>query len=395
MPKSWDTPVGPICCRRASLPATRVRTLLRRPTGRLSQGFTGNSPRSRRRRSWSSIVRSRSRCCLGLRLVLKSSMRLRRSRRSRAITSCQAFAGSCSRSSAGSMRRAPSSNARQRSPKTNANANYCSIAPQRARADRSAAHPRVAWRLTEGAFVGAGELARRGEAGGDCHVEHRQSRLPQKLPRAFKPHRRILPVNAVAEVAAEQALELPHRHTGDTRKLGTWLRRLDVALHAPEHAQQFLVGNAESQPEIHALRAHALADVRVQEPVADRGGKLAAMIALDQSHHHVEGRDAARAGDAVAVDFEQRWRDGDIREIFAECRLMLPMKRHAAAVEKAGAGEDIRSAGDAADGHAAAGELAEPGKDVPVVEGGRIASGADEKHVDVAVGADPDIGNDG
>jgi hypothetical protein len=36
---------------------------------------TGNLPRSRRRRSSSSIVRWLWRCCLGLRLVLKSSMR--------------------------------------------------------------------------------------------------------------------------------------------------------------------------------------------------------------------------------------------------------------------------------------------------------------------------------
>jgi hypothetical protein len=45
--------------------------------------------------------------------------------------------------------------------------------------------------------------------------------------------------------------------------------------------------------QIHALRAHALADMGVQKPVADRGGKLAAMIALDQRDHHVERRDAA------------------------------------------------------------------------------------------------------
>src|SRR5262245_20037640 len=109
------------------------------------------------------------------------------------------------------MRHAPSSSTRLRSPKTNANANYCWIAPQHARAVRSATQPRAARRLTEGAFVGAGELARRGEAGCDRYVKHRQSRLAQKLPRAFKPHRRILPVNAVAEVTPEQALELPDR----------------------------------------------------------------------------------------------------------------------------------------------------------------------------------------
>ena len=74
-PEYWDAPPGPICCRRASPPATRVRAPLRRPTGRPSWGCTGNLPSSRRRRSSSLIVRWRWRCCSGLRLVLKSSMR--------------------------------------------------------------------------------------------------------------------------------------------------------------------------------------------------------------------------------------------------------------------------------------------------------------------------------
>src|SRR6478609_8494903 len=107
------------------------------------------------------------------------------------------------------MRRVPNSSARPRSRRMNANANCCAIGPQRVRASRSAAQPRAACRLAEGALVGAGELARRGEAGGDRHVEHRQSGLAQELPRAFKPHGRILPVDAVAEMAAELALELP------------------------------------------------------------------------------------------------------------------------------------------------------------------------------------------
>ena len=82
----------------------------------------------------------------------------------------------------------------------------------------------------------------------------------------------------------------------------------------------------------------------VQEPIADRGGKLAAMIALDQRDHHVEGRDAAGAGDPVAVDLEQRGRHGDVGKVFAEGWLMLPMERHAAVIEKSGAGENVRSA---------------------------------------------------
>ena len=74
---------------------------------------------------------------------------------------------------------------------------------------------------------------------------------------------------------------------------------------------------------------------------------------------------------------------------------MLPMQRHTALIEKTGARENVRTAGDAADGDAAAGELAEPGKHGLVVEGGGVAAGADEQHVDIAVGACADIGEDG
>src|SRR6476620_409461 len=215
------------------------------------------------------------------------------------------------------------------------------------------------------------------------------------MPRAFQPHRRVLSVDAVAEVAAEQALQLPDRHSGDAGELRTGLRRLYASFHAAKHAQQLLVGDAEPKPQIHALRAHAFADMGVQEPVADRDGKLAAVVALDQGDQHVERRDASGAGNPVAVDLEQRGRDGDIREIFAEGWLMLPMERDAAAVEKAGASENIGSAGDPADGYAAPSELAEPGKYLFVVEGGGVAAGADEQHVDVAVRDCADVGNDG
>ena len=83
--------------------------------------------------------------------------------------------------------------------------------------------------------------------------------------------------------------------------------------------------------------------MRVQEPVADRGGQLPAMIALDQRHHHVERRDAARAGDAVAVDLEQRRHHGDVGEGLAERRQVLPVERRAALVEQSGACEDVRA----------------------------------------------------
>ena len=51
----------------------------------------------------------------------------------------------------------------------------------------SAADAGSARRLAEGARIGAGELARRGEARGKRHVEHGQRRFAQKLARPLKP----------------------------------------------------------------------------------------------------------------------------------------------------------------------------------------------------------------
>ena len=81
--------------------------------------------------------------------------------------------------------------------------------------------------------------------------------------------------------------------------------------------------------------------MRVQEPVADSSGKLVAVIALDQRHHHVERGDAARTGDAIAVDLKQRRCDLDVGEVFAEGGLMLPMQRRPVLVEESGARENV------------------------------------------------------
>ena len=106
--------------------------------------------------------------------------------------------------------------------------------------------------------------------------------------------------------------------------------------------EQLLVGDAEPVAEIHALRAEAFADMSVQEPVADGGRELAAVIALDQRDHHVERGDAARAGDAVAVDLEQRRHDRDIGEGLAEGGQMLPMQRGAAPIEQPGLARECK-----------------------------------------------------
>ena len=75
-------------------------------------------------------------------------------------------------------------------------------------------------------------------------------------------------MDAMADMAVEQPLELAERDAGLARQRRTGLRRLDADLHGAQHRDQLLVGHAQAIAEIHALRAEAFADMRVQEPLA-------------------------------------------------------------------------------------------------------------------------------
>ncbi len=63
-------------------------------------------------------------------------------------------------------------------------------ARRRPRSTLLPAQPGAARRLAEGAGIGAGELAGRGEAGGERHVEHRQRGLAQELARPLQASQR-------------------------------------------------------------------------------------------------------------------------------------------------------------------------------------------------------------
>src|SRR5215471_847830 len=125
----------------------------------------------------------------------------------------------------------------------------------------------------------------------------------------------------------------------------------------------------------------------VKKPITNVGRELAPVILLDDGNHHIKGGDAARTGDPVAVDLEQRWHDGDIGKGLAEGRQMFPVERGAAFIEETRSGEEIRSAGNSAEDGTSAGEPPEPGEHRAIVEKGRVAAGTDKDHVGSTVGA--------
>src|SRR5581483_1053146 len=107
------------------------------------------------------------------------------------------------------------------------------------------AQPGFAWRLAEGLFIGPGELARRGEARGERHVEDREGGLAQELARPLKSQPAVMRVDAMADMAAEQPFELPKRDPALVRQGLARLRHVNACFHGAKHCKQLLVGNAE------------------------------------------------------------------------------------------------------------------------------------------------------
>ena len=111
-------------------------------------------------------------------------------------------------------------------------------------------------------------------------------------------------MNAAANVCAERALELPER---DADKIGKLLARqwfFDIFFHGRQRGEDILIRYAEAKPKIHSLRSHTVAYVGVQKPIADRRSELVAVIAANESRHHVEPGDPAGAGNAVAGELK-------------------------------------------------------------------------------------------
>ena len=98
----------------------------------------------------------------------------------------------------------------------------------------------------------------------------------------------------------------------------------------------------------------------VHEPFGDAGREFRAVILGDDLQHHVEAADAARRGEAPAVDDIEVAPELDVRERLDERRLAGPVQGAGMAVEKAGPGQKERGVRHRADMGALAQALADP-----------------------------------
>ena len=194
----------------------------------------------------------------------------------------------------------------------------------------------------------------------------------------------IVPRRNLADILAEQPLELAGREARAFREIRAGERLLDATLHLGDDADQLRVGDAEPRAELHPLALVALAHAVVDELVGHAGGDLLPELPGDQGQHHVDRGRAARAGEARPVELEQLLGHVEPGELFAQRILVLPMDRAAVTVEQARLGQDIRAGADRADRRPPRGEDPEARDEVAVIEGLDVDPGADDCGGDVA-----------
>lgn len=130
-------------------------------------------------------------------------------------------------------------------------------------------------------------------------------------------------------------------------------------LHQRDHFEQRLVRRAEPCDERHPLLSARVAHVFDDELLGDLRDARGAHPCGDQVQHHVERRDAARAGDAIAVDDEQLLQEARVRELLLQRRHVLPVDRARVAREQPRLRERIGARAQAAERDARARETAQ------------------------------------
>src|SRR5215212_3297411 len=96
-------------------------------------------------------------------------------------------------------------------------------------------------------------MRRRHEAAGEPHSEDRHAGLEQELPGALEAQAEIVARRRLADIFAEEALELARRQAGLLGEGGAGERLLEVALHELRNGEDLGVGDAKPGAQLHAL----------------------------------------------------------------------------------------------------------------------------------------------
>src|SRR6266404_7111407 len=178
--------------------------------------------------------------------------------------------------------------------------------------------------LVEAFAIAFREMRGGDEAARERHVEHRHLGLLEQMARLVEAQLEIETRRGAGEIFAEQPLQLASRNLHGAGKLGPAHRLFQVFFHAPDGRQQLGMANAQARRQGHALAIALVADALMDELIRDRRRQGEAVLRRDDMRHQIKGCDAARTGEAVAIDFEEFGGDLELGKGLGEAREILP-----------------------------------------------------------------------
>ena len=98
---------------------------------------------------------------------------------------------------------------------------------------------------------------------------------------------------------------------------------------------------AHARHQGHVLAVLVVADALQNELVRNHGRNVLAEMALDDVQHQIQGRHAAGAGVAVAVNSEELAGKNDFGEFFLQRSHVLPMHHGLVLVQQTGLGQGV------------------------------------------------------
>ncbi len=108
----------------------------------------------------------------------------------------------------------------------------------------------------------------------------------------------------VLEQRTEQAFELTSRDADRFRQCIGRKRLFHLLFYHVDHLNQLAIMDAVARRDLHALMIAPLPDAFDDELFRHLRREFRAMLARDEIRHQIDGRRAARAGDAAGIDFE-------------------------------------------------------------------------------------------
>ncbi len=172
-------------------------------------------------------------------------------------------------------------------------------------------------------------------AAGEADLRNRHVGLLQQMSGACQPEVHVVFQRRTADMALEQALQVPRRNPGGLGKLRRRNRVFEPLFHQPDDSAQPGVAQGHSARQRGAGGFLYLPDRGIDQLLGDLAGKRWPMHVLDETQHQVDGRSAACGRVAVPVDDIGGMAEDDLRELLGKAGFVLPVDGGALAVEQA------------------------------------------------------------